>query len=125
MSCQWWGLFKAFQNRKESGRIHIEIITDFDITQLLSSRYIPPLTGANPILPESRDDILQELRKQESVLSQIHNEMNSGYVTKRREEQLWEVQRIITQLKVGSFPPPANTSFNIKSIISEKTPPIR
>lgn len=25
--------------------------------------------------------------------------MNSGFVTKRREEQLWEVQRIITQLK--------------------------
>lgn len=62
-------------------------------------RYIPPLSGPNPVLPETRDGILQELSKQESLLSQIHSEMNSGFVTKRREEQLWEVQRIITQLK--------------------------
>jgi hypothetical protein len=26
--------------------------------------------------------------------------MNAGFVSKRKEEQLWEVQRIITQLKV-------------------------
>lgn len=26
--------------------------------------------------------------------------MNSGFVTKKREEELWETQRIITQLKV-------------------------
>lgn len=37
--------------------------------------------------------------KQESLLNQIHAEMNAGFVTKKREEQLWEVQRIITQLK--------------------------
>lgn len=42
-----------------------------------------------------------ELRKQESLLSQIHSEMNAGFVTKKREEELWETQRIITQLKVG------------------------
>ena len=63
-------------------------------------RYIPPLTGANPTLPESREGILMELAKQESLLSEIHREMNSGFVKKRTEEQLWEVQRIITQLKV-------------------------
>lgn len=40
-----------------------------------------------------------ELKKQESLLAQIHAEMNAGFVTKKREEQLWEVQRIITQLK--------------------------
>jgi RalA-binding protein 1 len=39
-----------------------------------------------------------ELKKQESLLAQIHAEMNAGFV--KREEQLWEVQRIITQLKV-------------------------
>lgn len=27
--------------------------------------------------------------------------MNAGFVTKKREEELWETQRIITQLKVS------------------------
>lgn len=40
-----------------------------------------------------------ELKKQESLLSQIHAEMNAGFISKTREELLWEVQRIITQLK--------------------------
>lgn len=43
--------------------------------------------------------IASELKKQESLLSQIHHDMNAGFVTKEREEQLWDVQRIITQLK--------------------------
>lgn len=60
------------------------------------------MTGSSTF-PESPDEILQELRKQESLLSQIHSEMNAGFVTKKREEQLWEVQRIITQLKVIEF----------------------
>lgn len=29
--------------------------------------------------------------------------MNAGFVSKKREEQLWEVQRIITQLKVSIY----------------------
>lgn len=41
-----------------------------------------------------------ELKKQESLLSQIHAEMNAGFISTTREELLWEVQRIITQLKV-------------------------
>lgn len=51
-------------------------------------------------LPEGTEDIVCELRKQESLLSQIHAEMNSGFISKKREELLWEVQRMITQLKV-------------------------
>ncbi|XP_043651573.1 ralA-binding protein 1 [Drosophila teissieri] len=62
-------------------------------------RYVPPLTSASPKLPDSPEDIQTELRKQDSLLSQIHSEMNAGFITKKREEQLWEVQRIITQLK--------------------------
>lgn len=69
-----------------------------------NSRYKPPITStsASPNLPETVDEINDELRKQESLLSQIHAEMNAGFVSKKREEQLWEVQRIITQLKVSS-----------------------
>lgn len=32
-----------------------------------------------------------ELKKQESLLAQIHSEMSVGTVPKHREEQLWEV----------------------------------
>lgn len=61
-------------------------------------RYVPPLeSGAK--LPEEPAEIENELRKQESLLTQIHEEMNVGCISKPREELLWEVQRIITQLK--------------------------
>uniref|UniRef100_A0A182P591 Rho-GAP domain-containing protein n=1 Tax=Anopheles epiroticus TaxID=199890 RepID=A0A182P591_9DIPT len=62
-------------------------------------KYVPPITASSPNLPETPEEITVELRKQESLLAQIHAEMNAGFVTKKREEQLWEVQRIITQLK--------------------------
>lgn len=65
-------------------------------------RYVPPLTSTAR-LPENVDDIKKELRKQESLLSQIHAEMHAGSVCKKREEQLWEGQRIVTQLKVDIF----------------------
>ncbi|KAM8703289.1 hypothetical protein ACLKA7_007984 [Drosophila subpalustris] len=62
-------------------------------------KYVPPLTSTSPGLPDNPEDIQTELRKQDSLLTQIHSEMNAGFITKKREEQLWEVQRIITQLK--------------------------
>ncbi len=65
-------------------------------------RYVPPINAStSPNLPETVEDIQAELRKQESLLSQIHSEMNAGLHSKKREEELWEVQRIITQLKVN------------------------
>ena len=40
------------------------------------------------------------MRKQESLLAELHREISSGLVVSRaREEQLWEQQRIVTQLK--------------------------
>ncbi|XP_037814240.1 ralA-binding protein 1 isoform X2 [Lucilia sericata] len=62
-------------------------------------KYVPPLTSSSPKLPDTPEEIQKELRKQDSLLNQIHSEMNAGFVSKKREEQLWEVQRIITQLK--------------------------
>ena len=58
---------------------------------------------ANSTFPETRHDIAAELKKQESLLNQIHAEISAGFVTKKREEQLWEVQRIVTQLKVCAY----------------------
>lgn len=64
------------------------------------TRYVPPLSSATLVLPDSSSEIVLELQKQESLLAQIHSEMNAGFVSTKREEQLWEVQRLITQLKV-------------------------
>ncbi|KAL6446550.1 hypothetical protein ACFW04_001232 [Cataglyphis niger] len=63
------------------------------------TKYVPPLSSGSTNLPDSVEGIAAELSKQESLLFQIHMQMNAGFVTKSREEQLWEVQRMITQLK--------------------------
>jgi hypothetical protein len=80
----------------------------------LFPRYVPPITAASPNLPETSEDIAIELRKQESLLEQIHLEMNAGFVTKKREEQLWETQRIITQLKVRNLQIFKDITFPLK-----------
>lgn len=66
---------------------------------LILTKYIPPLSSTSPTLPETIEGLSEELAKQESLLAQIHREMNQGLIGKDREEQLWGVQRIITQLK--------------------------
>lgn len=55
------------------------------------------------------------------MLSQIHSEMNAGFVTKKREEELWETQRIITQLKVSLImQPPLIEKFSMFSSFQRK-----
>lgn len=63
------------------------------------NKYIPPLRCASPYLPSGKKEMTVELKKQESLLGYIHREMNAGFVCKTKEEELWDVQRIITQLK--------------------------
>lgn len=63
------------------------------------SRYVPPLQSIPPDFPSSASSLSKELRKQESLLSQIHAEMHAGFITPARDHQLWEAQRIVTQLK--------------------------
>lgn len=62
-------------------------------------KYVPPLRCASPYLPSGKQEMTIELKKQESLLGFIHREMNAGFVCKTKEEELWDVQRIITQLK--------------------------
>ena len=61
--------------------------------------YIPPISGPSVKLPETLREIEEEMRKQESLLAELHQEISSGLVVAAREEQLWEQQRIVTQLK--------------------------
>jgi len=63
-------------------------------------KYVPPISGPTVPLPESPGGIAEEMKKQESLLAELHQEISSGLVVSRaREEQLWEQQRIVTQLK--------------------------
>ncbi|CAK1593795.1 unnamed protein product [Parnassius mnemosyne] len=63
------------------------------------TKYVPPLLSIPADFPESAPEISAELRKQESLLNQIHAEMHAGFITPARDQQLWEAQRIVTQLK--------------------------
>lgn len=62
--------------------------------------YVAPLPDSGcRLLPDDPAILYRELAKQESLLTQLHAEINAGYACAEREERLWEVQRIITQLK--------------------------
>ncbi|KAG7309160.1 hypothetical protein JYU34_005082 [Plutella xylostella] len=63
------------------------------------TKYIPPLLTLPAEFPDSASAIALELRKQESLLSQIHAEMHAGFITPARDQRLWEAQTILTQLK--------------------------
>ncbi|CAK1545666.1 unnamed protein product [Leptosia nina] len=63
------------------------------------TKYVPPLLSIPAEFPDNATEISTELRKQESLLSQIHSEMHAGFITAARDQQLWEAQRIVTQLK--------------------------
>jgi len=65
-------------------------------------RYVPPLTaepGQQVALPDAPADIEEEIGKQESLLTDLHLRISSGAASKKVEEQAWEQQRIVTQLK--------------------------
>ncbi len=66
-------------------------------------RYVPPMKPGlgsrwSLELPESPTAIEEELHKQESLLNQLHEDLTKAK-DPRKEEQLWEVQRMVTQLK--------------------------
>ena len=50
-------------------------------------------------LPETEIEIEEEIKKQESLLADLHLQISSGAASKKTEEQIWEQQRIVTQLK--------------------------
>ena len=65
-------------------------------------RYVPPITSTSEQrLPDTPTGIEDEIRKQESLLVELHLQISSGAASKKTEEQIWEQQRIVTQLKVS------------------------
>lgn len=85
-------------------------------------RYVPPIKPATSRwsleIPDDPSYIREELAKQESLLSQLHEELK-GVTDPEKEEQLWEVQRVVTQLKrkVSKLPPedPAKIEADLKA----------
>ncbi|CAG9793493.1 unnamed protein product [Diatraea saccharalis] len=73
--------------------------TDKLFPNIQLTKYVPPLLSIPADFPESGAAISAELRKQESLLAQLHAEMHAGFVTPARDQRLWEAQRIVTQLK--------------------------
>jgi RalA-binding protein 1 len=66
-------------------------------------RYVPPITSSTEAqlhLPDTPGGIEDEIRKQESLLAELHLQITAGAASKKTEEQIWEQQRIVTQLKV-------------------------
>ncbi|CAL4069237.1 unnamed protein product, partial [Meganyctiphanes norvegica] len=66
-------------------------------------RYVPPIrsSGGERTIEElgSSAEIDAEIRKQESLLCSLHAQVTAGCITRRKEERLWEAQRIVTLLK--------------------------
>lgn len=66
-------------------------------------KYVPPLKPAHSKwsleLPDNVISLEEELAKQESLLHDLHEDLNTGLTDPVKEEQLWEVQRVVTQLK--------------------------
>ncbi|KHJ47562.1 hypothetical protein D918_01717 [Trichuris suis] len=75
----------------------------FAYVSVNSSRYVSPLKpshGRSAVeLPTDPKAIVEELAKQEFLLSHLHDEIKSGISDPQKEEQLWDVQRLVTQLK--------------------------
>ncbi|XP_033725827.1 ralA-binding protein 1-like isoform X2 [Pecten maximus] len=65
-------------------------------------RYKPPLRPTTSKwsleLPDNPAGLEEELAKQESLLNALHQEV-TGVKDADKEEQLWEVQRVVTELK--------------------------
>ncbi|KAM8849550.1 ralA-binding protein 1 isoform 2-T2 [Spinachia spinachia] len=64
---------------------------------------VRPLRWSNmatmPALPETQDNVKEEIRRQEFLLNCLHRDLQAGVKDLSKEERLWEVQRILTALK--------------------------
>ncbi|XP_071507274.1 ralA-binding protein 1-like [Diadema antillarum] len=50
-------------------------------------------------MPETTAEIEDELLRHETILAKMHEDLNHGVAHKSTEDHLWEVQRVVTQLK--------------------------
>lgn len=65
-------------------------------------KYYPPLESTDRY-PDDPLVIKKELQKLESAVGLIHWEIQQGYSSETRQDQLWDVQRVLTELKVHNY----------------------
>ncbi|XP_071513634.1 uncharacterized protein [Panulirus ornatus] len=70
---------------------------------VIIKRYVPPIrsSGGERTVDQLRTvvEIEEEMMKQESLLGSLHAQVAAGNVSRKKEERLWEAQRIVTLLK--------------------------
>ncbi|XP_011664018.1 ralA-binding protein 1 isoform X2 [Strongylocentrotus purpuratus] len=57
------------------------------------------IPGTTFEIPETTTELEEELLRHELILAKMHEELNRGVAHKSTEDNLWEVQRVVTQLK--------------------------
>lgn len=50
-------------------------------------------------MPDTEEGLRDELKRQESLLNQLHQQFSKHAGNPDQEDMLWEVQRTVTQLK--------------------------
>ncbi|OQV26044.1 putative RalA-binding protein 1-A [Hypsibius exemplaris] len=70
-----------------------DVFSDVKITKQGAA---PP---QNAVTNEALTQLREDLTKKEVMLNHLHHEIKQGKASKRKEEQLWDVQRQVTQLK--------------------------
>uniref|UniRef100_F6ZCY4 Rho-GAP domain-containing protein n=1 Tax=Ciona intestinalis TaxID=7719 RepID=F6ZCY4_CIOIN len=58
-----------------------------------------PDWDTTPNFPSEPSEVEAEIRRQEFLLNRLHSLLQAGCKDRRKDERLWEVQRILTQLK--------------------------
>ncbi|XP_041459043.1 ralA-binding protein 1-like isoform X2 [Lytechinus variegatus] len=57
------------------------------------------IPGTTFEIPDTTAELEEELLRHELILAKMHEELNRGVAHKSTEDNLWEVQRVVTQLK--------------------------
>ncbi|CAK8688095.1 unnamed protein product [Clavelina lepadiformis] len=55
--------------------------------------------ATTPDFPKEPDEVKAEIKRQEHLLNRLHSQLQAGCKDRKKDERLWEVQRILTQLK--------------------------
>ncbi|XP_055328392.1 ralA-binding protein 1-like [Paramacrobiotus metropolitanus] len=78
-----------------------EIFHDISITKLTAPVTTTSTKSSGKVADNDQRlvQLREELAKKEVSLNHMHHEIKQGKASKRKEEQLWEIQRQVTQLK--------------------------
>ncbi|PIK57897.1 putative ralA-binding protein 1 isoform X3 [Apostichopus japonicus] len=87
-----------------SHRVFFQLFTNWEIffghVKLKKCKKPLQLDSSGQVqLPDGVEELEEELQFHESLLNKMHEDLNKGVASHGTEEELWEVQRIVTQMK--------------------------